>query len=124
VIHHLSFAVNDLQRAAVFYDAALSALGYRRSWTNERGVGYGLVDDDEVFALKYRDGKARAPGAGFHLAFNAASPAAVDAFYRAAIEHGGRDNGAPGLRPHYGATYYAAFVIDPDGYEVEAVHIG
>jgi catechol 2,3-dioxygenase-like lactoylglutathione lyase family enzyme len=63
-----------------------------------------------------------APGPGFHLAFNAPSRAAVDAFHKAALSAGARDVGVPGLRPHYGATYYAAFVIDPDGYKLEAVH--
>ncbi|MES2102773.1 MAG: VOC family protein [Pseudomonadota bacterium] len=122
MLHHLSFAVNDLPRSAAFYDAALAALGYRRVWTVETGIGYGLVDDDEVFAIKYRDGKAAVPGAGFHLAFIAASQAAVNLFYNAALQHGGRDYGAPGLRPHYGPRYYAAFITDPDGYQIEAVH--
>jgi len=62
-----------------------------------------------------------APGEGFHLAFTASDRAAVDAFHAAALRHGGADNGPPGLRPHYGPGYYAAFVIDPDGYRIEAV---
>ena len=65
---------------------------------------------------------ATPPGPGFHLAFTAPSRAAVDAFHAAAMEAGGRDEGAPGLRPRYGAAYYAAFVIDSDGHKLEAVH--
>lgn len=123
LLHHLSFGVADLARSAAFYDAALGALGYRRVWADAVSVGYGGADGEEAFALKQREG-ARAPGEGFHLAFSAASREAVDAFHFAALAHGGRDNGAPGLRPDYGAAYYAAFVIDPDGYQVEAVIIG
>lgn len=66
--------------------------------------------------------EARPPGPGFHLAFDAPDHAAVDAFHAAGLAAGGRDNGQPGLRPHYGATYYAAFLIDPDGHHLEAVH--
>ena len=65
---------------------------------------------------------APAPGPGFHLAFDAADPAAVDRFHAAALEHGGSDDGPPGPRPQYGPTYYAAFVFDPDGNKLEAVH--
>ena len=73
-----------------------------------------------MLALKQRAG-ATPPGAGFYLAFNAPSRAAVDAFYVEALRAGGTDNGPPGLRPHYGPTYHAAFVIDPDGHPLEAV---
>jgi catechol 2,3-dioxygenase-like lactoylglutathione lyase family enzyme len=61
------------------------------------------------------------PGEGFHVAFSASSREAVAAFYRAALEHGGKDNGGSGLHPEYGRHYYAAFVFDPDGYRIEAV---
>lgn len=120
VLGHLSFGIVDLERAIAFYDAALAPLGLTRVWTNESAAGYGPPGGGDLLALKRRPG-ASAPGPGFHLAFNARSRAAVDAFHAAALRAGGSDNGAPGLRPHYGPTYYAAFVIDPEGYQLEAV---
>ncbi|WP_313347209.1 VOC family protein [Stenotrophomonas sp.] len=120
MLHHISLGVRDLAVAGAFYDALLEALGYRRVFEDETAIGYGLVDDNDLLCLKLRD-DATAPGAGFHLAFAAPSRNAVDAFHRAAQHAGGRDNGAPGLRPDYGAQYYAAFVIDPDGHRLEAV---
>jgi catechol 2,3-dioxygenase-like lactoylglutathione lyase family enzyme len=121
MLHHLSFAVSDLARAAAFYDAALETLGYVRVWTAPDAIGYGLPGGGDQFAIKARTESVTAPGPGFHLAFAAPSPAAVDRFHATALLHGGRDNGAPGLRPQYGPDYYAAFVIDPDGYRIEAV---
>ena len=120
MLHHLSLGVADLQRSAAFYDAAMGALGFVRVWTDDTAVGYGWRDGEDKLAIKQRS-DARAPGPGFHVAFAASSRQAVDAFHAAAIAHGGRDNGAPGLRPHYGPNYYAAFVFDPDGYAIEAV---
>ena len=121
MIGHVSFGVADLAVATTFYDAALGALGFARVWTSENGVGYGLEGGQDKLALFPRADSA-APGPGFHLAFDADSPAAVDRFHAAALAAGGRCVGPPGLRPHYGATYYAAFVIDPDGHKLEAVH--
>ncbi|HJQ57285.1 MAG TPA: VOC family protein [Vineibacter sp.] len=122
MLGHLSFGVEDLDRAARFYDRILAPLGYVRVWSNERGAGYGSQGGGDKLALFARTGQVVPPGSGFHLAFDAPSREAVDAFHAAAIEAGGRDAGAPGPRPHYGATYYAAFVVDPDGYKLEAVH--
>ena len=122
MLGHLSFGVEDLARAAAFYDAALAPLGYARVWTSPHAVGFGEEGAGDKLALFARPGQAAPPGPGFHLAFNAPSRAAVDAFHAAAIRAGGRDEGAPGPRPHYGATYYAAFVIDHDGHKLEAVH--
>jgi catechol 2,3-dioxygenase-like lactoylglutathione lyase family enzyme len=121
MLGHLSFGVSDLERAVAFYDAALAPLGLTRVWTKSDAAGYGPPGRGDLLALKKRSVTAAPPGPGFHLAFNAPSHAAVDAFYSAALGAGGIDNGAPGLRPHYGPTYYAAFVIDPDGYPIEAV---
>ncbi|KAF1015581.1 MAG: hypothetical protein GAK31_01056 [Stenotrophomonas maltophilia] len=98
----------------------LAALGYRRVLEDDTAIGYGLVDGQDALCLKLRD-TAMAPGPGFHLAFAAASHAAVDAFHAAAIATGGADNGAPGPRPDYGDSYYAAFVVDLDGHHIEAV---
>jgi len=121
MLHHLSFGVSNLERAAAFYDAVLSALGYVRVWTDATAVGYGLAGGDDRFAIKLRTSGAVALLPGFHVAFAAPSRQAVARFHAAALEHGGKDNGAPGLRPEYGENYYAAFVIDADGYRIEAV---
>jgi len=79
-----------------------------------------VVDGQDKFCLKLRP-DAAAPGAGFHVAFSAPSRSAVEGFHQAALQVGGQDNGAPGLRPYYGPHYYAAFLIDPDGHRIEAV---
>ena len=121
MLHHISFGVSDLERSAAFYDAALAVLGYVRVWTDKSAVGYGLAAGQDLFAVKLRTGDATAPGPGFHLAFAAPSREAVTRFHAEALAHGGQDNGAPGLRPAYGPNYFAAFVIDPDGYRIEAV---
>lgn len=122
LLSHLSFGVADLAKAAAFYDSALAALGYVRVWSNEDGVGYGIAGGTDRLALFPQDGGTTAPGAGFHLAFQAPNRAAVDAFHAAALRLGGRDRGAPGARQHYSPTYYAAFVTDLDGHKLEAVH--
>ncbi len=122
MLGHLSFGVADLDRASAFYDAAMAPIGFVRVWTSEKGVGYGPPGGDDKLNLFPRPGTASPPGPGFHLAFDAPDRVAVDAFYAAAMAAGGRDAGPPGLRPHYGAAYYAAFVLDPDGHKLEAVH--
>ena len=123
MLHHVSFGVADLRRLAAFYDAALSALGYVRVWEDETAIGYGAAGAGDKLAIKLQKSGALAPGPGFHLALAAPSRESVVAFHRAALGHGGRDNGAPGLREHYGPDYYAAFVVDPDGHRIEAVII-
>ena len=121
MIGHLSFGVSDLDRSTAFYDAVMAALGFKRFWTSPNGVGYGLVPNMDGLALLPR-ADATPPGPGFHLAFDAPDRDSVDAFHAAALAAGGICNGPPGPRPQYGETYYAAFVIDPDGYKLEAVH--
>lgn len=127
MLHHLSLGVADIEQATAFYDAVLAPLGYVRVWSDLRpgeanqAVGYGVEGGGDALALKHRPDGQRPPGPGFHVAFAAPDRAAVDAFHHAALQHGGRDNGAPGLRAHYGPHYYAAFVIDPDGHNIEAV---
>lgn len=120
MLSHLSLGVQDLEQAVAFYEAALKPLGVVCVWRNERGAGFGPPGQDDKLALFGRPGEARAPGAGFHVCFAAPSRAAVDAFHVAALAAGGTDAGAPGLRPHYGANYYAAFVFDLDGHKLEA----
>jgi catechol 2,3-dioxygenase-like lactoylglutathione lyase family enzyme len=131
MIDHLGLPVSDLARATEFYRYALEPLGYgivmqvSAAETGHGGaVGFGAPGK----AADFQSGKPsfwigegeRLPG-HIHVAFVAPSRAAVDAFYRAALAAGGKDNGPPGLRPHYHANYYAAFVLDLDGNNVEAV---
>ena len=121
MLHHISLGVADLRRSAAFYDAALGALGYVRVWTDESAIGYGLPGGGDKLAIKQRAAATVPPGPGFHVAFAAPDRGSVARFHEAALQHGGRDNGAPGLRPHYGPAYYAAYVLDPDGHPIEAV---
>jgi catechol 2,3-dioxygenase-like lactoylglutathione lyase family enzyme len=123
MIDHLGVGAEDFEASRRFYDAALAPLGLSLMMeaTPEQtggyhGIGYGR-DGKPFFWLS--SGGAR--GAGVHVAFTAPNRAAVDAFHKSALEHGGRDNGAPGLRPHYHPNYYAAFAFDPIGINVEAV---
>jgi catechol 2,3-dioxygenase-like lactoylglutathione lyase family enzyme len=98
----ISLAVADLARSAAFYDATLSELGYVRVASHETAVGYGLPGDNEnedKFAIRLRPGGLVGPDEGFHIAFAAPSREAVASFYRAALEHGGKDNGGSGLHP-------------------------
>lgn len=119
MIDHLGFTVSDLARSRAFYDAAFAPLGITQMAEVDADgfptLGYGRTTPDFWIAA---DGK---PMASLHVAFEAASREQVDGFYAAAMAAGGRDNGGPGLRPVYHANYYAAFVIDPDGNNVEAV---
>ena len=120
MLHHLSLPVADLERSAELYDAALSALGYRRVCAAKNFVGYGIEDDKDKFAIIETRPSIPA-GPGFHLAIGAPSQEAVDRFHEIALLHGARDDGAPGLRQHYGPNYYAAFIVDLDGHRIEAV---
>src|SRR5438105_14365966 len=120
MLDHISLGVRDLELSSRFYDAALGALGFRRVFEDRTAVGYGMVDGKDLLCLKLRT-DAVAPGPGFHLAFSASSKTSIHAFHESALLVGGTDNGAPGLRPQYGAHYYAAFLVDPDGHRIEAV---
>ena len=120
MFNHVSVGTRDLERAARFYDAALGALGYRRTMSESFGCAWG-VEWPEFWATLPEDGEAAA-GNGVHVAFIAPSREAVDAFHAAALAEGGSDAGAPGLRD-YTPNYYAAFVRDPDGNKLEAVHL-
>lgn len=123
MIGHVSLGVSDLEASRRFYDAALGALGFARVWSHPTGLGYGPPGGNDKLAL-FPQKVPVATGPGFHLAFDAPGRAAVDAFHAAAMASGGACAGAPGLRPHYGPTYYAAFVLDPDGHKLEAVYQG
>ncbi len=120
MLSHISFGVADLERSMAFYDAVLAPLGVERLWQLVDGAGYGFAGGDDRLALKQRP-DATPAGPGFHCAFEAPSREAVDALHVARLCAGGRDNGGPGLRPHYGDSYYAAFLLDPEGYAIEAL---
>jgi catechol 2,3-dioxygenase-like lactoylglutathione lyase family enzyme len=113
---HIGFTVRDLGKTRHFYTAALAPLGYRLQYDENEVIAFGPPGK---WALWFY-GRGFGP-TGVHIALKAESRAQVDAFYAAAIAAGGKDNGAPGLRPHYTPTYYGAFVIDPDGHNLEAV---
>ena|SRR5215472_10666213 len=123
MLDHVSIGVGDLARTQRFYDAVLAPLGYRRLYEGAGSLGYG--GDTVVLWISPSDHPVPADDrSGLHFCFAAPSRAGVDAFHAAALAAGGRDNGAPGPRPDYGDAYYAAFVVDPDGYRLEAYYGG
>lgn len=122
MIDHTGITVSDFEASKAFYDRAMAPLGASLLMTvpaehtgGAKVGGYGR--DRPVFWLHESD----AGGQKLHIAFTARSRAEVDAFHKAALDAGGRDNGAPGLRTHYHPNYYGAFVFDPDGNNIEAV---
>jgi catechol 2,3-dioxygenase-like lactoylglutathione lyase family enzyme len=122
MLDHIGFPVSDFARSVAFYDAALAPLGARRlmevtaEMTGDAAhAGYGVQKPD------FWIGTGDALKGRLHVAFTAENRAAVDAFYAAAMAAGAADNGPPGLRPHYHPNYYGAFVLDPDGHNIEAV---
>ena len=121
MLGHVSIGVRDLAAATRFYDAVLPPIGWIRLWTGPDGLGYGPPGGGEKLNV-FVHADACPPGPGFHLCFDAPTDAAVDAFHAAALANAGTDNGAPGLRPQYDPDYYAAFVADPEGWKLEALH--
>lgn len=120
MIDHVSIAVSDLERSAVFYDAVLAPLGFTRLAERERTIGFGKKYPE--FWLNLRPGMEPVPeGTGIHICLRANSKEAVDAFHTAALTQGGRDDGAPGNRQAQMTVYYGAFIRDPDGNKIEAV---
>ena len=123
MIAHVSIGVRDVDRSKSFYDAALEPLGYKCIRAARALVGYGYgADSISLWIVAAEHPVPADERSGMHFCFAAPDTAAVDAFYVAALRSGGQDNGAPGLRPIYGPDYYAAFVIDPDGYRIEAYY--
>ena len=123
MLDHIGFSVADFERAKAFYQAALKPLGLgaimevtAQETGGDAHAGFG--ENDKAF---FWVGTGAKPRGGTHVAFTAKTRAEVEAFYRAALAAGGRDNGAPGLRPEYHPNYYGAFVFDPDGNNIEAV---
>ena len=122
MIDHVSLGVTDMDRSLKFYDAVLLPLGMKRYYNHDGGSGYGLSAEKPFFWIgtPLDEGRPARSGGGNHVAFAAANRRAVDAFFRAAIAAGARDDGKPGLRPIYHENYYGAFVLDPDGHKIEA----
>lgn len=124
MLDHVGVAVANAERSRAFYEQALAPLGISLimtatpEQTESGGTAHGFGADGKPY---FWVGDNEAVGEGTHVAFEAGTRAEVDAFHRAALGAGGRDNGGPGLRPHYHPDYYAAFVFDPDGTNVEAV---
>ena len=132
MIDHITFGSNDMKAATAFYDAVMATIGYTRiAEENDKteglvAAGYGKAADkgkEPLFwvCLPLDETVPAKACNGTHIAFKAASQTQVDDFYKAALKNGGKDGGAPGLRPHYEKDYYAAFVFDPDGHKIEAV---
>jgi len=119
MIDHVSIGVRDVAKTKRFYDAVFKPLGYKCLSEGEGSLGYGsdavVLWDSSTEHPVPADMKS-----GLHFCFTAPTERSVDAFHGAALKSGGRDNGKPGLRADYGPGYYAAFVIDPDGYRIEA----
>jgi len=122
MIDHIGFSVSDYPRAKAFYEKALSPLGYvlimevRQDANDAPAAGFGAGGKPDFWI-----GGEGGLNKRVHIAITAKDRPAVDAFYQAAIAAGAKDNGPPGLRPHYHANYYGAFVLDPDGHNIEAV---
>ena len=115
MIDHVNIGVADVATSRAFYERALAPLGYAVLMDSPWGVGLGRDGKPDLFVSN------RPPSGPLHLAIAADDRAGVEAFHAAALAAGGTDNGAPGLRPQYHPSYYGAFVLDPDGNNVEAV---
>lgn len=113
---HIGFSVHDLQKSKKFYEAALIPLGLSLTHESNEQVRFGKNGKTMLYIHT-----RTVPPSSFHLAFEAKSHEEVDAFYAAALAAGGTDHGAPGIRLDYSPTYYAAFVLDPNGHNIEVV---
>lgn len=120
MLDHVSLGVSDLEASAAFYDAVLAALGHRRLYEFPGAIAYGSQSPSLWINLPL-EGQANGGANGSHVALQAPSRDAVEAFYAAGLASGGRDAGVPGPRPEYTPDYYAAFLYDPDGHKIEAV---
>ena len=120
---HVTVGTNDLEHAKAFYDAVLEPLGGVQTFGSDVVAGYGLGQDGQTvfWVVLPFDRQVATVGNGTHIAFNAGTRASVDAFHASALAKGGADEGPPGLRPHYHADYYGAYVRDLDGNKLQAV---
>lgn len=123
MLDHIGLKVRDLHKSRAFYDKVMASLGFAlvmhvtKEMTGDGTEHLGFGTREKPFFWLSQG----TPQAGLHVAFAAVDRASVDSFYKAALAAGGKDNGKPGLRPHYHANYYGAFVLDPDGNNIEAV---
>ncbi|MGU9951448.1 MAG: VOC family protein [Gammaproteobacteria bacterium WSBS_2016_MAG_OTU1] len=122
-LSHITVGTNDSARAVAFYDVVLGVLGFKRlARPADKPQVYSKNNEFPYIYLYYpEDGRPATWGNGTHIAFMAETQEQVHAFYDGALNHGGSDEGAPGLRPHFGDNYYAAYVRDPDGNKLQAV---
>jgi catechol 2,3-dioxygenase-like lactoylglutathione lyase family enzyme len=114
VIHHVSVEVSDLERSGRFYDAVLGALGWRRHVETDEQLAWGIVNP--VF---YASSRGKATPGGGHVCFAANGVPAVKGAWEGGVAAGGSSDGEPAARPEYGANYYSAYLVDPDGYRIE-----
>lgn len=119
MIDHITIEVSDLEKSKSFYERAFAPLGYSLSFGKEDVFWAFDVGDGSLFEIQHTG--TAPPLTHLHVAFRVQSRAEVDAFYRAALDAGAKDNGTPGPRPDYTENYYACFVLDPDGYNIEAM---
>jgi len=120
MIDHIGIEVSDYQKSKQFYEHALAPIGYKLIMEVEGFAGFGPnIESSPIATLWLHQGNS--PSFKTHIAFTAKSRTDVDKFYDAAISAGGQDNGKPGIREHYHPHYYGAFVLDPDGHNIEAV---
>lgn len=120
MMDHFSVNVRDMERSKQFYTEVLAPLGSEMKLDFGTTVSFGpkeIISGDPAGSFWINEGEPQL----IHFAFSAASKEEVEAFYNAALKAGGTDNGKPGIRPDYGSHYYAAFILDPDGYNIEAV---
>ena len=123
MFNHISIGVRDIRRTKAFYDAALKPLGYDCLSEGEGSLGYGK-GAVRLWISVSKSPVPADPASGLHVCFDAPNRKAVEAFHTAALKAGAKDNGEPGLRTDYGPDYFAAFVVDPDGYRLEAYYGG
>jgi catechol 2,3-dioxygenase-like lactoylglutathione lyase family enzyme len=130
MLDHINIRVADYERSKKFYEVALAPLGYSLAMETASGAGFrqGFIPDFWIkqgepisLGVQASPGQSGCGGPAVHVAFASDDRGTVDAFYRAALAAGARDNGAPGIRPDSHPNYYGAFVLDPDGYNIEAV---
>ena len=118
---HVTLGTNDFDRAREFWLALMQVLGHPVLFEHGGTLAFGLPAGPKTFIVSPYDGRAAVPGNGVHVAYVVGNRATVDAFHATALEHGGSDEGAPGLRPHYHPNYYGAYARDPDGNKIQAV---
>jgi catechol 2,3-dioxygenase-like lactoylglutathione lyase family enzyme len=127
MLHHISIGVSDIMKSGLFYDAILEPLGYLRVFEDLRpgethqAIGYGITPNEDIFTIKERNSISLAPGPGFHLAFSASTREAIDLWHSRGIEMGAISRGEPKIWTDFGPDYFAAYLMDHDGYQIEAV---